>query len=465
VEGNVASTADRGVGGGLRFGSMTRASTVAVLIGNRIRGNVGSSAAVNTAGWPSGAGGLELWLASSTVSANSITGNVGATAQAAYCGGAAIHTGDNAAVTFVGNDLRDNVGGLDGSAGGGLCLNGAVIASSNAISGNRAATTGAGRGGGVALGLSPEGTAVGGPVTLEGNTIQGNTAGATGDGRGGGVALGLSPEGTAVGGPVTLEGNTIQGNTAGATGDGRGGGVYVSRKVDTPTDPFTVTRNLIAENVASVSGAGRGGGVYLGPSMQPRLDANTIVGNRAISSLRTGEDALVAATTSLGGGAYLVNSHEFSLTNNVVARNQAAQGSGLWLGGNLDTPFDINATWGQFLHTTLADNQGGAGAWLEAPLPAGALTDPYSGGVQVLVNVTGFYRVGDDLLFLHTNGTTRAWRRLIALEYVGSKVRLTLDSALPPPTQRGRKYETPPRCSSIPLSPGRRSASARWISR
>jgi len=105
VEGNIASTADRGVGGGLRFGSTTRASTVAVLIGNRIRGNVGSSAAANTAGWPSGSGGLELWLTGGVVSANTFTGNVGATAQAAYCGGAAIHTGDTAAVTFVGNDL------------------------------------------------------------------------------------------------------------------------------------------------------------------------------------------------------------------------------------------------------------------------------------------------------------------------------------------------------------------------
>jgi len=300
------------------------------------------------------------------------------------------------------------------------------------------------------------------------------------------VALGLNPEGTAVGGPVTLEGNTIQGNSAGATGDGRGGGLYVSRSTDRPTDIFTVTRNLIAENVASQGGASRGGGVYLGASHQARFDANTIIGNRATltgmaqaTSLRTerrilsgtqwsrrsatrseaisfmGDEiasgstsplamTVSAATTSLGGGVYIVNSHEFSLTNNVVARNQATQGSGLWLGGNLDNPYDAFAAWGRFLYTTVADNVGGAGAWLESPLRAGTVTDAYSGGVQVLASATGFYRVGDTLLFIHTDGVTRATRRLTALEYLGSKARLTLDSALPTPYPAGSMVRDAP---------------------
>ncbi|MBM4456964.1 MAG: hypothetical protein FJ011_04210 [Chloroflexi bacterium] len=232
-----------------------------------------------------------------------------------------------------------------------------------------------------------------------------------------------------------------------------------------------MSRNLIADNVASQSGPGRGGGIYLGPSQGARLDANMILGNQAspashvslrgpsfgpkqspssppeIASLawppgqagRTPPLAMtmdpwtipLSLTTSMGGGVYIVNSHEFSLTNNVVARNQASAGSGIWMGGNLDIPYDIHQSWGRFLHTTLADNQDGAGAWLESPLRAGSLTDPYSSGVQVLANVSGFYRVGDNLLFIHTNGTTRAWRRLVALEYVGGKARLTLDSALP----------------------------------
>ncbi|MDW8319455.1 MAG: choice-of-anchor Q domain-containing protein [Anaerolineae bacterium] len=402
VEGNVASTADRGVGGGLRFGSASQPRTVAILTGNRIRNNIGSTAATNSSSFRSGSGGLELWLTSGAVTQNIITGNTGATAQAAYCGGAAIHTGDQAVVTFSGNTVADNVAGTDGSAGGGLCLNGAVTASDNTINGNRAATAGAG--------------------------------------RGGGVVLGLSPEGSAVGGPVALEGNRIQGNTAGATGDGRGGGVYVSRNLDRPDDAFSISGNLIADNVASQGGAGRGGGIYLGASHAARLNANRIIGNRA--SQAAGAETFhespcgdcpstSEAPGTWGGGVYIVNSHEFSLINNVVARNRAAEGSGLWVGGNLDNPSDAFPAWGRFLHTTLADNQGGAGALLASPLRAGTLTDAYSGGVQVLVSAAGFYRAGDDLLFIHTNGTTRAWRRLVALESLGSKVRLTLDSALP----------------------------------
>ncbi|MCS7038169.1 MAG: right-handed parallel beta-helix repeat-containing protein, partial [Caldilineales bacterium] len=388
--------ADRGVGGGLRFGSASQLRTVAILTGNRIRGNIGSTAATNSSSFRSGSGGLELWLTSGAVSQNIITGNTGATAQAAYCGGAAIHTGDRAVVTFSGNTVADNVAGTDGSAGGGLCLNGAVTASDNTINGNRAATTGAG--------------------------------------RGGGVVLGFSPEGSAVGGPVVLEGNRIQGNTAGATGDGRGGGVYVLRNLDRPDDTFSISRNLIADNVASQGGAGRGGGIYLGVSHRARLDANTIIGNRASQAAGVATSHVPGtseAPGTWGGGVYIVNSHEFSLTNNVVARNRAAEGSGLWLGGNLDNPSDIFPAWGRFLHTTLADNQGGAGALLASPLRAGTVTAAYSGGVHVLVSAAGFYRVGDDLLFIHTNGTTRAWRRLVALESLGSNARLTLDSALP----------------------------------
>jgi hypothetical protein len=420
LERNVASTADRGVGGGLSFGGATYTRTLVTLTGNVIAGNVAASAVANTSGWPSGAGGLDLWLTSGSVAGNTFAENVGGAAQAANCGGVAIHTGDNNALAFTGNTLQGNTASTAaGGGGGGLCISGAVNASGNAIRSNRAS--------------------------------------ATGSGNGGGVMIGAGPHGTASGGPLTFSGNLVQGNVAAAASSGAGGGLYIWRNIDRPDDAFTITLNTISGNTAALAGAGRGGGIYLGPSQRARLDANTILDNQATQasneslrgqsfgpkqSLSSPREiashtplamtmAALNLTTSLGGGVYIVNSHEFSLTNNVVARNRASQGSGVWLGGNLVNPYDIFPTWGRFLHTTLADNQGGAGAWLEAPLPAGSLTDPYSSGVQVLVNVTGFYRVGDNLLFIHTNGTTRAWRRLIALEYLGSKARLTLDSALP----------------------------------
>jgi len=48
----------------------------------------------------------------------------------------------------------------------------------------------------------------------------------------------------------------------------------------------------------------------------------------------------------------------------------------------------------------------------------------------VLVTTPCYYRIGDTLLILHTNGTTRAWRRLVAIRF-GDVWLLTLDSALP----------------------------------
>ena len=385
IENNVASTADQGVGGGLSFGYVTYdVRAAATLTGNTVRGNTGSTAAANTSGWKSGAGGLDLWLADGTISGNTFTGNTGATAQAGYCGGVAIYASVHAAVSFTGNLVQSNIASAAaaGGGGGGLCASGNAVVTGNRILDNRAATAGSG--------------------------------------SGGGVMIGLGLRGASLGGPTTLSGNTVRGNVAGGAGDGQGGGLYVSRNTMNSTDIFTVTHNLIADNAASQSGAGSGGGIYLGPSYMARLDANTILGNTASKN---------AAMTGVGGGLSIASSNAFSVTNSVIARNRAdTQGSGVWLGktGNLSEPL----TWGRFLHTTIADNQVGAGVWLESPLYAGTLVDPYASGTQLKVTTPCYYRIGDTLLILHTNGTTRAWRRLVAIGY-GDVWRLTLDSALP----------------------------------
>ena len=385
IENNVASTADQGVGGGLSFGYVTYdVRAAATLTGNTVRGNTGSTAAANTSGWKSGAGGLDLWLADGTISGNTFTGNTGATSQAGYCGGVAIYASVHAAVSFTGNLVESNIASAAaaGGGGGGLCASGNAVVAGNRILDNRAATAGSG--------------------------------------SGGGVMLGIGLRGASLGGPTTLSDNTVRGNVAGGAGAGQGGGLYVSRNTMSSTDIFTVTHNLIADNAASQSGGGSGGGIYLGPSYLARLDANTILGNTASKN---------AAMTGVGGGLSIVSSNAFSVTNSVIARNRAdTQGSGVWLGktGNLSEPL----TWGRFLHTTIADNLVGAGVWLESPLYAGTLVDPYASGTQLKVTTPCYYRIGDTLLILHTNGTTRAWRRLVAIGY-GDAWRLTLDSALP----------------------------------
>ncbi len=385
IENNVASTADQGVGGGLSFGYLTYdVRAAATLTGNTVRGNTGSTAAANTSGRKSGAGGLDLWLADGTISGNTFTGNTGATAQAAYCGGVAIYANVHAAVSFTGNLVRDNIASAAAAGGGG----GGLCASGNAV--------------------------------VTGNSILDNTAATAGGGSGGGVMIGLGLRGASLGGPTTFSSNTVRGNVAGGAGDGQGGGLYVSRNTMSMTDVFTVTHNLIADNVASRTGAGSGGGIYLGPSYAARLDANTILGNAASQN---------ATMTGVGGGLAIASSNAFSVTNSVIARNRAdTQGSGVWMGktGNLSEPL----TWGRFLHTTIADNQVGTGVWLESPLYAGTLVDAYASGTQLKVTTPCYYRIGDTLLILHTDGTTRAWRKLVAIQY-GDAWRLTLDSALP----------------------------------
>lgn len=389
IKNNIASTADQGIGGGLSLGNVdlhTRAA--ATLTGNTVTGNTGSTAAANTSGWKSGAGGLDVWMADATVSGNTFSGNTGATAQAGYCGGVAIYAdvfSGGPAVSFTGNTVRDNLAGAAaaGGGGGGLCVSGTA--------------------------------------TVTGNTLLDNTAATAGGGSGGGVTIGLGLRGADLSGPTVFTGNTVRGNVASVAGAGRGGGLYVARKTMDPNDAFTVTHNLIADNLASQSGAGTGGGVYLGPSYAARLDANTIVGNVAAKNL---------GMTGAGGGLAIAGSNAFSVTNTVIAHNQAdTTGSGVWLGraGSPSEP----ATWGRFLHTTIADNQVGAGVWLESPLPAGALIEAYAGGTQLKVSTPCFYRIGDTLLILHTNGTTRAWRKLAAIQYGDTVWRLTLDSALP----------------------------------
>ena len=388
IQNNVASTADQGVGGGLSFDHVTLSvRAAATLTGNTVTGNTGSTAAANTSGWKSGAGGLELFGADATISGNTFRGNTGATAQAGYCGGVALYAdvySGGPSVSFTGNTIQDNIAGTAaaGGGGGGLCASGKVTASQN--------------------------------------TLRGNTAATVGGGSGGGATIGLGLRAADLSGPTVFSGNTVQGNIASVSGAGRGGGLYVARNTMNSTDVFTVTHNLIADNLGSQGGAGTGGGIYLGPSYAARLDANTVVGNIAAKN---------AGMTGVGGGLAIASSNAFSVTNSVIAHNRAdTAGSGVWLGktGSMSEPL----TWGRFLHTTVADNLVGAGVWLESPLAAGALTEAYASGTQLKVSTPCFYRVGDMLLILHTNGTTRAWRKLAAVQY-GDAWRLTLDSPLP----------------------------------
>ena len=175
--------------------------------------------------------------------------------------------------------------------------------------------------------------------TVEGFRITGGSA----------TGLGGDPFGDAGGGiyildaTVTISRNVIVNNSAvgGFFVDGLGGGVYAAES--TPT----LRGNLILDNQATGGffASGAGGGLYFVES-QPVLEANQIRGNQ------TGGDF-----GGTGGGVEMAACPDFVLINNVIADNVAPDGgSGLWIDHMSGVP-----SRGRLLHTTIAQNQGGAG--------------------------------------------------------------------------------------------------------
>jgi hypothetical protein len=137
-------------------------------------------------------------------------------------------------------------------------------------------------------------------------------------------------------------------------------------------------------NTASTANQGYGGGLYLWGS-QATLQGNTIVSNTA---------TLSPTALGLGGGVYVREYTSFTLTNDLVAINQATTaGDGLWVGAQNEP---VHPTSGRLRHTTIADNgtNGGSGQGVcLGPHATLALTNTIvaghsSVGITVTVNST-----------------------------------------------------------------------------
>ena len=251
-------------------------------------------------------------------------------------------TGPGMAVTLEGLRITGgNATGLGGTsvsgddAGGGVYVYRATATISNCVVyGNTASTDDWGYGGGLYL--------EGGAITLIGNTVQGNIA-STGDvsevrGAGGGLVV--------WGGRATLIGNTVQGNTACTSAitnaQAYGGGMVLWGGA------ATLIGNTVQGNRASTASDGYGGGVFMEDGTYV-LDSNTIVGNAA---------TLNPTAEGLGGGLMVWEGGSFTLTNNLVANNQAnTDGGGL----RFEASSSDHPTTGRLLHTTIADNTAGSG--------------------------------------------------------------------------------------------------------
>jgi putative cofactor-binding repeat protein len=226
---------------------------------------------------------------------------------------------DGADPIITGNVIANNVASSNSSvSGGGLHLefcSGAVV-SGNTIVSNTASTGGFGRGGGICLTYSD--------AMVNGNTIVSNTASTGGSGQGGGLYLYLSD--------AAISGNTVEGNVGSTSGEGQGGGIWIEY------GGVTVSGNTVRGNTAQTPDRGTGGGVFVVYGNKLTLEGNWLIGNVA--------DAGGAVAVSLGS--------IFTLTNNIIARNQAGDwGGALWLIGTSAYPCT-----GTLLHNTIADNVG-----------------------------------------------------------------------------------------------------------
>jgi len=176
------------------------------------------------------------------------------------------------------------------------------------------------------------------------------TVDAQGRGRGLYISGDVSP---------TVEGLQITGGDAGGLGgsswgDSGGGGVYVHRAA------VTVSNCTIYSNTATAAEWDDGGGLYLHESDDATLSGNTISHN---------------AAGDCGGGLYLYDSDDVTLTGNVIWGNTAGDdGSGLYLAlgdvtltnnviadnqaDNDGSALHVNDSSPLLLHTTMARNMG-----------------------------------------------------------------------------------------------------------
>jgi len=131
-----------------------------------------------------------------------------------------------------------------------------------------------------------------------------------------------------------VSGNQILSNTASTGYTGYGGGLYLHHS------DATLSGNTISGNTAGIAPSSEGGGVMLNYSNA------TLDGNRIISNTAPG-----------GAGLNVVISAPFTLTNNVIAQNQAdgvAGGIRVWGSSSLPTS-------GALINNTIAQNNLGSG--------------------------------------------------------------------------------------------------------
>lgn len=266
---------------------------------------------------------------------NVISGCVGSNRAASKGVGGGIYlVNAPAGGTIAYNTLRDNRAATDGEGSGGaiaLSLVEGLALRQNTLLHN-AASLGGGVGYGGGLYIDH-----GRSVLVEDNQIQQNAggagSGAASGSNGGGVAILFSTY-------ITLADNALRGNIAGPVDDGTGGAVSAIGG-----GGIWLYDNLIDDNTASSgpdSSIGRGGGVATNSVAGIVIERNTVVRNVASES-----------GPGYGGAFYISRLTSFTLTNNLIAENDAANQGGALM---CDTGGTLPVT-GTLLHNTFAHNE------------------------------------------------------------------------------------------------------------
>ena len=217
----------------------------------------------------------------------------------------------NGRLTLVKVTIRGGHANSGGESGGGIYGAGRVVVKRSRIAGNRAGDVGAG----VYVAV--------GDLVVTGSTIKGNDGG-----EGGGIFVGTSarlhmahstvarneaPNGAggvglangAPGGSV-IQASTLEGNVSGSDGGA----------IENGSAGLRIMNTTVAGNVAS----GRGGGIHARPGSLARMNAVTVVRNRADSDNTGGPDT--------GGGLFADGgSDTIEIRNSLVALNEYLGGA------------------------------------------------------------------------------------------------------------------------------------------
>jgi hypothetical protein len=263
-----------------------------------------------------------------------------------------------ASPTIRNNHIQD----CDAEYGAGIyCENSTAVIYNNTLESNGNISFQAG-GGGIYV--------TDGSYDIYNNTIQNNNY----RGNGGGIHASDCD--------VLIDNNLISGNQHLSDFTGYGGGIYCYN------GHFTITDNYISGNWATY-----GGGIYISTAMNSSVSGNEIRSNEALAicplaateaEAPPGDASTTLANRALGGGIYCTGGPQTSVTDNVIADNNAWDGGGIYCNG--EPAIHHNIVINNEAYRSVCDEGGAGGGIFLTGSPSTTLTSNTLYGNQATGN-------------------------------------------------------------------------------